>query len=99
MAHGVEIRVPLVDVRLLKELAPAIPSLAAQTGKAALANAPATPLPAAIVARAKTGFAVPTGAWMNAAAGKTAIAMKSGPLAAKGLISRGWSQTVLHGFA
>jgi asparagine synthase (glutamine-hydrolysing) len=99
MAHGVEIRVPLVDVRLLESIAPAIPSLAAQTGKAALAKAPSVPLPAAIVSRAKTGFAVPTGTWMNAVAGKTAIATISGPLAAKGLASRGWSQTVLHGFA
>ena len=41
-------------------------------GKEALAKAPTIPLPAEIVARAKTGFAVPTGAWMNAATGKAA---------------------------
>ena len=74
MAHGVEIRVPLVDMTLLERLAPAIPSLAPQTGKAALAKAPTLPLPSEIVARAKTGFGVPTGAWMNAASGKAAVA-------------------------
>ena len=99
MAHGVEIRVPLVDVTLLERLAPAIPSLAPQTGKEALAKAPTIPLPAEIVARAKTGFAVPTGAWMNAATGKAAVAERGRPLATKGLMSRRWSQTVLHGFA
>ncbi len=57
MAHGVEIRVPLVDMTLLERLAPAIPRLAPQTGKAALAKAPTLPLPSEIVARAKTGFA------------------------------------------
>jgi asparagine synthase (glutamine-hydrolysing) len=99
MAHGVEIRVPLVDVRLLESLAPAIPSLAARTGKAALAKAPTTPLPAGIVARAKTGFAVPAGVWMNAAIGKAGLAARGRPLEGTGLVSRGWSQTVLHGFA
>ena len=85
MAHGVEIRVPLVDTTLLERLAPVIPSLAPQAGKAALAKAPTVPLPAEIVARAKTGFAVPTGAWMNAAPGKAAVAVKGRPLEARGL--------------
>jgi asparagine synthase (glutamine-hydrolysing) len=99
MAHGVEIRVPLVDLRLLESLAPAIPSLAAQIGKAALAKAPSVQLPAAVVSRTKTGFTVPTGAWMNVAAGKAEVAARGRPLEATGLVSRGWSQTVLHGFA
>jgi asparagine synthase (glutamine-hydrolysing) len=99
MAHGVEIRVPLVDVTLLERLAPSIPGLALQKGKKALAQAPALALPAAIVARAKTGFGVPTAAWMNAATGKSAVARWSRPLEDKGLISRRWSRTVLHGFA
>jgi asparagine synthase (glutamine-hydrolysing) len=99
MAHGVEIRVPLVDMTLLEALAPVIPSIALQTGKEALAKAPTVPLPAEIVARAKTGFVVPTGAWMNATPGKVAAAARGRPLETKGLMSRHWSQTVLHGFA
>ena len=88
MAHGVEIRVPLVDARLLEALAPDLPALAPGKGKAALAQAPSVPLPAEILARAKTGFSVPTGAWI-----------RSAPLATKGIASRGWSQAVLQGFA
>ena len=99
MAHGVEIRVPLVDVTLLESLAPVIPRLAPQTGKEALAKAPTVPLPAATITRAKTGFAVPTGAWMNAATGKAAAAARGRSFETKGLISRRWSRTVLHGFA
>jgi asparagine synthase (glutamine-hydrolysing) len=88
MAHSVEIRVPLVDARLLEALAPLLPALAPGKGKAALAQAPSVPLPAEILARAKTGFSVPTGPWT-----------KSAPLADKGLASRGWSLAVLQGFA
>jgi asparagine synthase (glutamine-hydrolysing) len=99
MAHGVEIRTPLVDVTVIEELAPTIPSLAPQRGKEALAQAPADPLPANIVARAKTGFGVPTGAWMDAAIGKPAVAARGRPIETKGFASRRWSQAVLHGFA
>jgi asparagine synthase (glutamine-hydrolysing) len=91
MAHGVEIRVPLVDMTLLETLASSIPNLVAQTGKQALARAPTMPLPEEILARAKTGFGVPTGAWMNVVP-KAAFELK-------GPITRRWSQTVLHGFA
>ena len=98
MAHSLEIRVPLVDFTLLGTLAPAIPALTPGVGKAALAEAPAVPLPNEIVTRAKSGFGVPTGAWMNAAAGKA-----SGPIGrvpeAKGLVSRRWSRAVLNGAA
>lgn len=96
MAHSLEIRVPLVDFSLLAALAPAIPALTPGAGKAALAKAPTVPLPNEIVTRAKTGFGVPTGGWMNAAAGET-----SGPTGCapetKGLISRRWSSVVLNG--
>jgi asparagine synthase (glutamine-hydrolysing) len=96
MAHSLEIRVPLVDYTLLSALASAIPTLTPGAGKAALARAPAVPLPNEIVTRAKTGFTVPTGAWMNAAAGEC-----SGPTnrsdEGKGLVSRRWSRAVLNG--
>ena len=62
-------------------------------------NSASRALSAEIVARAKTGFGVPTGAWMNAATGNAAVAVRGRPLEAKGLMSRRWSRTVLHGFA
>ena len=99
MAHSIEIRVPLVDTTLLEMLAPAIPSLAPQARKEALAKAPTIPLPTEVVARAKTGFAVPTGAWMNAGTDRVGTAAGGRPMEARGLISRRWSGTVLHGFA
>jgi asparagine synthase (glutamine-hydrolysing) len=92
MAHGVEIRVPLVDVPLLKSVAPFFVSLTPGTGKIALAHTPSRPLPDAVVARAKTGFAVPTGAWMSRAACSPAAGTGQRP---KGLISRDWSRVVL----
>jgi asparagine synthase (glutamine-hydrolysing) len=97
MAHSLEIRVPLVDFALLRALAPVISSLRAGAGKAALAKAPAKPLANEIVARAKTGFNVPTGNWMNDVAkgsGYSDLQAES-----KGLVSRRWSRTVLNGVA
>jgi asparagine synthase (glutamine-hydrolysing) len=98
MAHSLEIRVPLVDITLLRALAPVITSFTQGAGKAALAEAPTVPLPNEIVTRAKTGFGVPTGAWMNAAAGEVPGAIGRVP-EAKGLVSRRWSRAVVKGAA
>jgi asparagine synthase (glutamine-hydrolysing) len=95
MAHSLEIRVPLVDFKLLRALAPVIPALKAGSGKAALAKAPAKPLPNDIVNRAKTGFNVPTGNWISAAVGGSDPTVNESR--AKGLISRRWSHAVLKG--
>jgi asparagine synthase (glutamine-hydrolysing) len=92
MAHGVEIRVPLVDVALLRTLAPCLPKMAPGRGKLALAQAPSWPLPPEIAARAKTGFSVPTGAWLAKAAGSRGEAAGR---RAKELVSRDWSRVVL----
>jgi asparagine synthase (glutamine-hydrolysing) len=92
MAHGVEIRVPLVDLTLLRSIAPAIDQLGSGAGKAALARAPSRPLPDEIVIRAKTGFGVPTGTWMASAAARHAAGVEP-----KGLVSRRWSRVVLAG--
>jgi len=96
MAHGLEIRVPLVDFTLLGALACSIHTLTLGAGKAALAKAPVVPLPSEIVTRAKSGFSVPTGAWMNAAAGEGLGPIGRTP-EAKGLVSRSWSRVVLNG--
>ena len=97
MAHSVEIRVPLVDVMLLQSLAPAIGGLVPGAGKAALAQAPTVPLPNEILNRAKTGFGVPLGAWMDGAAG--ADRLSGSVYEPKGLVSRRWAQVVLAGLA
>lgn len=94
MAHSLEIRVPLVDITLIKALAPSIGGLTPAAGKTALANAPSLPLPDEVIKRAKTGFHVPTGSWMARAAG-LAAGEAGEP---KGLVSRRWSRVVLDTF-
>ena len=65
MAHSVEIRLPLVDARLLRQVA----AMKTAPGKAEMARTPARPLPAAVLDRRKTGFGVPLRQWL---AGETA---------------------------
>jgi asparagine synthase (glutamine-hydrolysing) len=93
MAHGVEIRTPLVDMDLLKSLAPWMATMLAGAGKAALAWAPTVSLPNAVVTRAKTGFGVPTAAWMNAIADRATPPDRGRD--SKGATSRRWSEFVL----
>jgi asparagine synthase (glutamine-hydrolysing) len=94
MAHSLEIRVPFVDTTLLKSVVRTIAGLKSGTGKAALAKTPSLPLPNEVVARAKTGFSVPTGSWLANAvvrkAGSKGYANKE-----RGLVSRSWSRIVL----
>jgi asparagine synthase (glutamine-hydrolysing) len=94
MAHSVEVRVPLVDLTLTREIGPIVKTQAIGAGKIALAQAPTAPLPKDILARAKTGFGVPTAAWMGAVAGQPRQLRDRVP-DRKGLISRRWSRFVL----
>jgi asparagine synthase (glutamine-hydrolysing) len=68
MAHGLEVRVPLVDNVLLRRIAAVTgtaPLLHANALKAHLARSPSTPLPARIASRPKTGFATPIARWLQ----------------------------------
>jgi asparagine synthase (glutamine-hydrolysing) len=93
MAHGIEIRVPLVDATLLEAVAPLMPTLRPGSGKPALARAPTSPVPDDVVVRAKTGFTAPTGAWSRASA------LDHGQAEPKGLASRRWSRRISEAFA
>jgi asparagine synthase (glutamine-hydrolysing) len=62
MAHSLEVRVPLVDVRLLQALA-RYPGRA--KNKRLLANTPRLPLPAKVIERSKTGFSTPIHRWLQ----------------------------------
>ena len=88
MAHSLEIRTPLVDIALLRDLAPVTAQLAVGEGKRLLAAAPSTPLPASVVNRPKTGFVVPTGQWIARQA--------PGAAASKGAASRAWASEVIN---
>lgn len=65
MAHSLEVRVPLVDAFLLRQVAPAVFSTSKRNGKELMARSPHRPLPDAIIKRKKTGFTVPIVDWLT----------------------------------
>ena len=65
MAHSIEIRTPLVDLFLLKQMAPLLSTSHAPT-KSEMARTPKKALPPAILHRKKTGFVVPVREWLTA---------------------------------
>lgn len=65
MAHSLEIRTPLVDIDLLRKVAPLLAVLSPGEGKQALASAPSQSLPDHIRKRPKTGFTVPVNQWLQ----------------------------------
>jgi asparagine synthase (glutamine-hydrolysing) len=95
MAHGLEIRVPLVDFTLLNRVSAVMPLMKRGMGKAALASAPRDPLPNEIAVRPKTGFAIPVGAWLAADNPATPVATASSQRT-KGHGSRRWSRVVFE---
>ncbi|MBI3852548.1 MAG: asparagine synthase (glutamine-hydrolyzing) [Verrucomicrobia bacterium] len=108
MAHSLEIRVPLVDVTLLRALAPSL-TCAAPPTKLDLARTPRCPLPAAVLARPKTGFLIPVREWLleekekaESRKQKWEIANRKSQIgnqqsAGRGL--RGWAKEVYQRFA
>jgi len=64
MDHSVELRTPLVDAHLLRQVQPLMGAFGRFPGKRLLASAPARALPAEIAGRRKTGFGIPVGRWM-----------------------------------
>ena len=64
MAHSIELRTPLVDAKLLFDLAPYLALMKSYKGKILLANAPEKPLPEFVTKRSKTGFGIPLQSWL-----------------------------------
>lgn len=67
MAHGVEIRVPLVDVALFRALAPVL-GRARAPSKRDMAATVSPALPDAVLNRPKTGFFIPVHDWLGGGA-------------------------------
>jgi asparagine synthase (glutamine-hydrolysing) len=63
MAHSLEVRVPFVDLKLLRAVTPLLCS-SAPISKKDMARTPTIPLPAAILNRSKSGFSVPVREWL-----------------------------------
>jgi asparagine synthase (glutamine-hydrolysing) len=97
MAHGLEIRVPLVDRVLLRRVAEVAARLATNGAcalKAHVGQSPSVALPIAIVQRRKTGFATPVGQWLGGLVASPATNL--GRLKRRrGLASRAWSRVLL----
>lgn len=67
MAHSLEIRVPFVDLEVLRAAAPLAAAGAIRT-KRDFASLPGLGLPRELAERPKTGFQVPVGTWLDAMA-------------------------------
>jgi asparagine synthase (glutamine-hydrolysing) len=63
MAHSLEIRVPLVDIELLRAVVPLL-ATRHSPGKRDMALTPAKPLPDQVLHRRKTGFSIPVRDWL-----------------------------------
>ena len=63
MAHSLEVRVPLVDVQLLRTVA-RLSTGGRASSKLDLARTPSPPLPEALLHRRKTGFSTPLRRWL-----------------------------------
>lgn len=64
MAHSLEVRLPLVDNRLLGSIASLLVAQSRPPGKTWLAKAPRPELPETVTQRPKTGFLTPINEWL-----------------------------------
>jgi len=94
MDHSVELRTPLVDAWLLRDLMPALRSFGRLKGKHMLAASPAMPLGQDIVGRVKTGFGIPMGAWMSDALGGTDAVSAKSAATQDGTDSKCWAKAL-----
>ncbi|MBV9495289.1 MAG: asparagine synthase (glutamine-hydrolyzing) [Acidobacteria bacterium] len=76
MAHSLEVRTPLVDAMLLRQLAPLLLEYGTRC-KSAFAAAPAQPLPPWLAQRKKTGFFTPLKDWTQLPPDGTTTRMRS----------------------
>ena len=86
MAHSIEVRTPLVDAALLRQIAPLL-LIEEERCKQYFADSPRPPLPQWLRARRKTGFMVPLQKWMDLAPDGTSTRMRS------------WARIVAESFA
>lgn len=76
MAHSLEVRTPLVDATLLRQIAPLL-MVEKSRCKQHFAKSPRNPLPDWLRGRQKTGFSVPLAEWAQLPADGTSTRMRS----------------------
>jgi asparagine synthase (glutamine-hydrolysing) len=86
MAHSLEVRTPLVDATLLRQMAPLL-MVEKSRCKQHFAESPQNPLPDWLSRRRKTGFTVPLAEWMQLPPDGTSMRMRS------------WAQRVMEQWA
>jgi asparagine synthase (glutamine-hydrolysing) len=89
MAHSVELRTPLVDAWLLRQLRPVVRAFGDFPDKRLLAQAPAFLLPGSVIARRKTGFSIPVQSWLQQIGVTTGGGMSKNW--AQKLVKAGWA--------
>jgi asparagine synthase (glutamine-hydrolysing) len=65
MAHSIELRTPLVDAWLLRDLTPLLSTFKRFPGKSLLARAASHDLPSEVATGRKTGFGIPVRRWLT----------------------------------
>lgn len=90
MAHSLEIRLPLVDLELLRRVAPLMTMKKPPT-KLDMARSPEPPMPEEVLTRAKTGFSIPVPQWLAEAEKNPEEFFRE-----RGL--RGWARVVYRHF-
>ncbi len=91
MAHGLEVRAPLLDHGLLEWAAglPLDERISGMTGKALLKRAMESYLPREVLYRPKQGFSMPLANWLrDDLADRVSALTKPGPLEASGILDR-----------
>jgi asparagine synthase (glutamine-hydrolysing) len=89
MAHSVELRTPMVDIRLLAALGGFVAAFTKGAGKALISQSPAMGVPSAVTSRRKTGFGLPISEWLQLRApGRRRVRATSS-------WARTWAKTVL----
>jgi len=81
MAHGLELRVPLVDRVLTETLGTQVAALRGRGRKELLAQAPTPALPREVATRPKTGFSLPMQEWTARAFEAGDMSVERGPFA------------------
>lgn len=94
MAHSLELRTPLVDATLLRQLAGPLATAPTGNFKQLLAKSPSKPLPNEVANRAKSGFTTPIGSWQQRGDGIQAWRKSPALLAEHCPWARRWAHTV-----
>lgn len=98
MANSVELRTPLVDLKLLEKVAPLTSEFAGGAGKMYLASAARQLEQSEILSRSKTGFATPMNTWLERGGFSKRYPGRHHVKSGRETWARGWATYVGHRF-